>query len=169
VQRPRARRCLGFVPQELALYEELTGAENAVFFARMAGLRGQTLAVGVHRALDAAGLLALRDARVNRYSGGMRRRLSVACALAHGPRLLLLDEPFSGIDEDSRERLMRLLLEQKRRGVSLVLSTHRLDEVAALCDRLALLSRGSIVSERALALDEPPELAAPSSPERHES
>ncbi|HEY6880307.1 MAG TPA: ATP-binding cassette domain-containing protein, partial [Polyangiales bacterium] len=96
-----------------------------------------------------------RDARARTYSGGMRRRLSLACALVHEPQVLLLDEPFEGVDEDSRAHLCDVLTESKRRGVALLLSTHRLDEVAVLCEQFTLLRDGAVVATRPVA---PPEL-----------
>jgi ABC-2 type transport system ATP-binding protein len=145
VHKRAARSQLGYVPQELALYEELTARENAAFFGRLCGLRGAQLEDGVHSALEASDLWQVRDEQVRTYSGGMRRRLSVACALVHAPRVLLLDEPFAGIDEHSSEKLLSVLIARKRSGVALVLSTHRLDEVAALCDRFVLITRGALM------------------------
>nr|ANY58046.1 ABC transporter ATP-binding protein [uncultured bacterium] len=149
VRLREARRLLGYVPQDLALYEELTARENAAFFGRLCGLRGPALEDGVQSALEASELWHLRDERVSTFSGGMRRRLSVACALVHAPRVLLLDEPFAGIDEQSCEKLLDVLAARKQSGVALVLSTHRLDEVAALCDRFVVISRGGVIGEPA--------------------
>ena len=160
VAQPAGRRRLGFVPQELALYEELTGAENVALFGRLSGLSRRALADGVRAALEAADLWQERERRAGTYSGGMRRRLSVACALVHSPAVLLLDEPFVGIDEESRARLFEVLQAKKRAGLGLVLSTHRLDEVAALCDRFLLLTDGRIVGERIGLLGDGPEQRA---------
>jgi ABC-2 type transport system ATP-binding protein len=148
-----ARRALGFVPQDLCVYEELTGAENIALFGRLSGMRGRALAQGVRRALQAADLERVGDVRASAYSGGMCRRLSLACALVHGPSLLLLDEPFAGIDDASRAKLFALLAAEKQRGLALVLSTHRLDEVAVLCERLLELHAGRVVAERASPAD----------------
>jgi len=153
-----ARRGLAFVPQDAAVYDGLTGAENIALFGRLAGLRGKALSDGIASALEAAELSSLRDVRARAYSGGMRRRLSLACALVHSPSVLLLDEPFEGVDDHSRDHLMQVLVASKRRGVALVLSTHRLNEVSALCERFCLLREGHIVMQRAIAeplLEEP--------------
>ena len=154
VHKRAARKQLGYVPQELALYEELTARENAAFFGRLCGLRGAQLEDGVQSALEASDLWQARGEQVRTYSGGMRRRLSVACALVHAPRLLLLDEPFAGIDEHSSDKLLSVLIARKRAGVALVLSTHRLDEVAALCDRFVLITRGALTQPAHVAPSE---------------
>jgi ABC-2 type transport system ATP-binding protein len=142
-----ARRLLGFVPQEPALYDELTGEENVRFFGRLAGLRGDALTDNTRVALEAADLSESRQRRARSYSGGMKRRLSVACALVHEPVVLMLDEPFVGIDASSRAKLCELLLARKQKGLALVLSTHRLDEVSALCERSVVLEGGRVVRE----------------------
>ncbi|MDB4987816.1 MAG: ABC-type multidrug transport system, ATPase component [Myxococcaceae bacterium] len=148
VRERSARRSIAFVPQHPAVYDELTGGENVALFGKLHGLRGPALEHGVREALTAAELWPLRELRASAYSGGMRRRLSLACALVHAPALLLLDEPFEGVDDDSRAHLLEVLAASKRGGVALVLSTHRLDEVSALCERFTLLRDGRVVAER---------------------
>jgi ABC-2 type transport system ATP-binding protein len=148
--RARARRGVGFVPQTAAVYDELTGFENAALFARLHGLHGAHLRARVEASLRETELWHCRDARARTYSGGMRRRLSLACSLVHEPDVLLLDEPFEGVDEDSRAHLLDVLAESKRRGVALLLSTHRLEEVAALCEQFTLLREGAVVATRTL-------------------
>jgi ABC-2 type transport system ATP-binding protein len=146
---PHARRALAFVPQQPAVYDGLTGSENVALFGRLHGLHGAALTDGVQQALHAAELWSIRDQRASAYSGGMRRRLSLACALVHSPSLLLLDEPFEGVDDESRAHLLEVLAASKQRGVALVLSTHRLDEATALCERYVSLAEGRVVAERA--------------------
>ncbi|MET0286226.1 MAG: ABC transporter ATP-binding protein [Polyangiales bacterium] len=148
--KKRARRGVGFVPQTAAVYDDLTGAENIALFARLHGLRGAVLQERVEASLRETELAHVRDARARTYSGGMRRRLSLACSLVHEPAVLLLDEPFEGVDEDSRAHLLDVLSESKRRGVALLLSTHRLEEVAALCEQFTLLRDGAVVATRAV-------------------
>jgi ABC-2 type transport system ATP-binding protein len=150
VHERSARRVLGFVPQEPALYDELTGEENVAFFARLAGLRGSALHASTRTALEAADLSDSRQRRAGSYSGGMKRRLSVACALVHAPELLLLDEPFVGIDASSRVKLCELLHERKQAGLALVLSTHRLDELGSLCERALFLEAGRVLRDTEL-------------------
>jgi len=148
--RRSARGALAFVPQNACVYDELTGEENVALFAKLHGMRGAAVSTGVREALRATELWDLRTLRASAYSGGMRRRLSLACALVHSPSLLLLDEPFEGVDEESRAHLLEVLAASKQRGVALVLSTHRLDEVTALCERFLLMRAGSVVAERAI-------------------
>ena len=144
------RRAVAFVPQDAAVYDGLTGHEYITLFGRLHGLRGAQLASATSQALDAAALSGVATQRAGTYSGGMRRRLSLACALVHAPALLLLDEPFEGVDEASRRHLMQVLVASKARGVALVLGTHRLDEVGALCERACVLREGKVLTEHAL-------------------
>ena len=144
------RRAVAFVPQDAAVYDGLTGRENITLFGRLHGLRGADLARATSEALDAAELAPVAAQRAGTYSGGMRRRLSLACALVHAPSLLLLDEPFEGVDDASRRHLMDVLAASKARGVALVLGTHRLDEVGALCERACALREGRVLTEHAL-------------------
>ena len=150
VNERSARGRLGFVPQEPALYDELTGEENVAFFGRLSGLRGSALHGATRTALEAADLSDSRQRRAGSYSGGMKRRLSVACALVHEPGLLLLDEPFVGIDASSRAKLCELLQERKHAGMALVLSTHRLDELSGLCERSLFLDAGRVLRDSEL-------------------
>jgi ABC-2 type transport system ATP-binding protein len=150
-QVKRARRAIGFVPQHPAVYDGLSGSENVALFGKLNGLSGGALHDGVRGALLAAELWTLRDQRASTYSGGMRRRLSLACALVHAPALLLLDEPFEGVDDTCRAHLLEVLTASKRQGVALVLSTHRVEEVTALCERYVMLVDGRVVAERAVA------------------
>jgi ABC-2 type transport system ATP-binding protein len=150
-QVKRTRRAIGFVPQYPAVYDGLSGSENVALFAKLNGLSGEALQQGVRTALLAAELWKLRDQRASTYSGGMRRRLSLACALVHSPALLLLDEPFEGVDDASRAHLLEVLTASKQQGVALVLSTHRIEEVTALCERYLMLVDGRVVAERAVA------------------
>jgi ABC-2 type transport system ATP-binding protein len=149
-RRTGGRRALAFVPQEPAVYDGLSAAENVAFFGSLHGLRGAALAASVQRALEAAGLASLARERAGSLSGGMRRRLSLSCALVHAPSLLLLDEPFEGVDDASRDHLLEVLCTAKQQGIAIVLSTHRLHEVGALCERFVLLREGRVVAERAV-------------------
>ncbi|MEY4512239.1 MAG: hypothetical protein RLZZ450_4361 [Pseudomonadota bacterium] len=153
-QVKQTRRAIGFVPQHPAVYDGLSGSENVTLFGKLNGLSGDELHDGVRSALLAAELWKLRDQRASTYSGGMRRRLSLACALVHSPLLLLLDEPFEGVDDASRAHLLEVLTTSKQQGVALVLSTHRIDEVTALCERYVMLVEGRVVAERAVASSE---------------
>jgi len=145
---PQARRHVGVAPQALALYEELTGAENLVFFGKLAGLCGTALRERVAWSLDFVELADRRSDRVKTYSGGMKRRLNLAVALIHDPPLLLLDEPTVGVDPQSRHAMFEKITELQSRGKTVVYTTHYMEEAERLCDRVGIIDRG-----RFLALD----------------
>jgi len=144
------RRRIGVVPQELALYEDLTARENLAFFGRAYGLEGRELAARVERALEVAGLDERADERLTAYSGGMQRRLNLVASLLHEPELVFLDEPTVGIDPQSKNRVFALVEDLRARGVTLVYTTHLLGEVERLCDRIVVLDAGRKVAEGSL-------------------
>ncbi|MCY2937457.1 MAG: ABC transporter ATP-binding protein [Planctomycetota bacterium] len=137
---------LGYVPQDLAYYEELSARENLLFFGRMYGLHGRELRERVADALDFVHLGNQADRKPNSFSGGMQRRLNIACALLHDPLLLLLDEPTVGLDVASREAIYDLLSHLRRKGRAIVLTTHLLEEAATLCDQVAILNQGKLLA-----------------------
>lgn len=147
----RAR--IGLAPQSLALYENLSGRENIEFFARMFGLRGTRLAQRVDVALDFVQLADRQHDRAGTYSGGMQRRLNLAAAIVHEPELILLDEPTAGVDPQSRNALFDNVLALKAAGRTIVYTTHYMEEVERLCDRVAIIDHG-----RVLAVDTVPAL-----------
>ena len=140
------RQKLGVVTQEVALYDELTGRENLSFFASLYGLKGSDRKEAVHRALELAGLTPRADDRVNEYSGGMKRRLNFAAGDLHQPELLLLDEPTVGVDPQSRNHIFDTLLALRESGRSLLYTTHYMEEAQRLCDRVAIISEGTILA-----------------------
>jgi ABC-2 type transport system ATP-binding protein len=137
---------LGIVPQELAVYPLLTARENLDAFGRLQGLSGSDLKRQVKWALDATGLADRADEPVKGFSGGMRRRLNIACGVLHRPRVVLLDEPTVGVDPQSRERIYDMLGELARSGVSLLLTTHHLDEAEARCSRTVIIDHGRVIA-----------------------
>lgn len=137
---------IGLVPQEPALYDELSANANLSFFGRLYGLSGGTLKSRIERALDRAGLADRAQDRVSTYSGGMKQRLNLACALLHGPAVLLLDEPTASLDPASRDTLFAALYDLREAGHAILLTTHHLDEAEHGCDRLAVLERGRLVA-----------------------
>jgi ABC-2 type transport system ATP-binding protein len=145
--RPHTRRQFGLVPQETALYPFLTARENLEVFGRLHGLRGSTLRERVDWALDWTGLAERADERTAGFSGGMKRRLNLACAVLHRPELVLLDEPTTGVDPQSRERIFAMLAELQRSGTSLLHTTHQLGEAEDVCERVVIIDRGRIVAE----------------------
>ena len=144
---------IGIVPQELALYEELTARENLLFFGRLYGLTGNKLRRRADDVLGAVGLEDRADQRVDSFSGGMKRRLNLGLALVHQPFLLLLDEPTTGVDPQSRNRIFEEIRRVNKNGVTVVYTSHYMEEVQALCTRVGILDHGRLV-----ACDRLPEL-----------
>jgi ABC-2 type transport system ATP-binding protein len=148
---PEARRGLGLVPQEIALYGELTVAENLELLGRLAGLpRGETGPAVVH-ALGWIGLADRAESVVATLSGGQQRRVNLAAATLHRPAVLLLDEPTVGVDPAAREQIHGQLRDLRARGIAILLATHDLDQAAELCDRIGILVDGRIRAEGTLA------------------
>jgi len=144
------RRKIGYVPQDLAIYEELSAFNNLMFFGRIQGIHGRKLRERVADALDFVHLTHQADRCPSTFSGGMKRRLNLACALIHQPCLMLLDEPTVGLDIASRDAIFDVLRRLRRHGVAVVLATHHLDEAQALCDRVAILREGRLAMEGTL-------------------
>lgn len=144
--RPSVRARIGAAPQALALYPELSGEENLRFFGRLYGLAGSRLRDRVAWSLEFAGLNDRRRDRVAVYSGGMQRRLNLACAVVHDPAVLLLDEPTAGVDPQSRNRIFESIQALKRDGRTVVYTTHYMEEAQRLCDRVAVMDAGRILA-----------------------
>lgn len=140
------RRRVGLAPQQISLYPQLSGQENLEFFGRLHGLESPLLQQHADRVLELVGLAPRRDDLVHTYSGGMQRRLNLACALIHEPRLLLLDEPTAGVDPQSREHLFQAVAQIAAAGTTVVYTTHYIEEAERLCDRIAILDEGRIVA-----------------------
>ncbi len=143
---PQARRALGVAPQKLALYEDLSGEENVRFFGQIQGLTGARLAERTAAVLASTGLTDRRKDRAKGYSGGMQRRLNLACALVHDPRILFLDEPTAGVDPQSRNHLFESVRAMKRAGKTIVYTTHYMEEAERLCDRVAIVDHGKLLA-----------------------
>lgn len=143
---PDTRRLIGIAPQDLAIYEELTAEENLAFFGRIQGLRGTKLAKRVDWGLELAGLVARRKDRAETFSGGMKRRLNLACAAVHEPRLLLCDEPTVGVDPQSRNHIFESIEALRAEGCTLLYTTHYMEEAERLCDRVAIMDHGTILA-----------------------
>ena len=136
----------GWVPQEIALYPLLSPWQNLWTFGRYQGLEGGDLDRAIERSLDWSGLTDRAKDKTSSLSGGMRRRLNIACGTIHSPRLLLLDEPTVGVDPQSRERIYTMIGELKAGGVSLLYTTHYMEEAERLCDRIAIIDHGRIIA-----------------------
>jgi lipooligosaccharide transport system ATP-binding protein len=144
---PAIRQRLGVVPQEDNLDLELTVFENLLVYGRYFGIPSRDVRARALELLEFVQLAERRDARVEHLSGGMKRRLTIARALINDPHLMLLDEPTTGLDPQARHALWDRLYRLKRRGVTLVLTTHYMDEAEQLCDRLVIMDQGEIVAE----------------------
>src|ERR1700692_4131178 len=141
-----SRSAVGYVPQEIALYPTLSSRENLSAFGRYQGLNCEELKSAIPEVLAWAGLSERAGERSDRLSGGMRRRLNIAAGTIHRPRLLLLDDPTVGVDPQSRERIYAMIGELKADGVSLLYTTHYMEEAERLCDRIAIIDGGKIIA-----------------------
>jgi ABC-2 type transport system ATP-binding protein len=139
---PKALSFIGCAPQPISLYPSLTARENLRFFGVMAGLSKEPIAQRSEWALEKTGLAEYSETAVASFSGGMQRRLNLAVALLHSPKLLLLDEPSAGVDPQSRNHMYETLAELNAEGVTLLLCTHMMEEAQRLCSGLTLLDRG---------------------------
>ena len=137
---------LGIVPQEVAMYPLLTARENLEVFGALHGLHGQDLRTQVDWGLDSVGLADRGSDPVGQFSGGMRRRLNIACGVLHRPRVVLLDEPTVGVDPQSRDRIYDMLAALAAAGASLLLTTHHLEEAEARCSRIVIIDHGKVVA-----------------------
>jgi ABC-2 type transport system ATP-binding protein len=154
-EKRAVRAAIGRVPQEIAVYPTLSARENAVFFARLAGLRAAAARRAAAEALEQVGLEQRADDAASTYSGGMQRRLNLACGLLGTPQVVLLDEPTVGVDPQSLERIVTALRAHAARGAALLYSTHHIKDAEQLCDRVVLIDHG-----RVIALGTPREIVA---------
>ncbi len=150
------RRKLGVVPQDLAIYPDLTARQNLRFFGKLYGLRGAALDSRVADALARTGLTNRADDRAEHYSGGMKRRLNFGCALLHQPAVLILDEPTVGVDPQSRAHLLAGVKAVAAQGTAVVYASHYMEEVEEVCDRVAVVDAGRVLASGTI-----PDLLAP--------
>ncbi len=141
---------LGVVPQEPALYENLSARENLHFWGGLYGLSGAPLKAAVDRVLDLVGLTDRAKDPVKQYSGGMKRRINLALGLVHAPRAVLMDEPTVGIDPQARLNILESVKQVAAAGTTVIYTTHYLEEVEQLCDRIAIMDHGKILAEGTL-------------------
>jgi ABC-2 type transport system ATP-binding protein len=137
---------LGFVPQEIALYEDLTARENLTFWGKMYNLRGQLLASRVEEVLETIGLTDRAHDRVGKYSGGMKRRVNIGVALLHRPQVIYMDEPTVGIDPQSRRNILDSVITLKNQGLTVLYTTHYMEEAQELSDHIAILDHGQLMA-----------------------
>ena len=146
----KAKASLGIVPQELAIYEDLSARDNLAYWGAAYGLKGDRLKQRVDHVLNRIGLMDRAGDLPKQYSGGMKRRLNFGCGLVHEPAILLLDEPTVGVDPQSRERLFDLVREEKAKGTCVLYTTHYMEEAEKLCDELAIIDHGKIIASGTL-------------------
>ena len=135
---------IGFVPQELAIYDELTAEENVRFFCALYG--GSNLNAKVDKALDFVGLNEVRKKKAGIFSGGMKRRLNLACGIAHEPDLIIMDEPTVGIDPQSRNHILENVKKLHQKGATILYTTHYMPEAEEICDRLVVVDHGQVIA-----------------------
>ena len=140
------RQQIGLVPQDVALYGELTARENLRFFGRLYGMKNASLDERVREVLDAIALADRADDRVQTFSGGMKRRLNLGVSIMHEPRLLFLDEPTTGVDPQSRNRIFEEVRRLNALGMTIIYTSHYMEEVQALCTRVGILDHGELVA-----------------------
>lgn len=143
--QPEVRSTIGVAPQSLSLYDDLTAKENLSFFGSLYGLAGKSLHGRVNWALDFAALADRKNDRVSTYSGGMKRRLNIAAALIHEPEILLLDEPTVGVDPQSRNHIFENIETLQKSGLTIIYTTHYMEEAQRLCDRVAIIDHGKLL------------------------
>ena len=144
---PSIKKNLGIVPQELALFEELTAYENIHFFVSLYGISGKEVKKKTLEALAFVGLEEHMKDKVSGFSGGMKRRLNIACAIAHKPQLVIMDEPTVGIDPQSRKHILGAIKELNDKGTTIIYTTHYMEEAEKLCNRLAIIDKGACIAE----------------------
>ena len=147
LNHPKAiQKKLGYVPQEIALYPMLSGRENMYFWGRTYGLRGAELKNRVEEVSKVIGIQERLKDRVKTYSGGMKRRLNIGVALLHNPELIIMDEPTVGIDPQSRNHILDTVLELNRQGMTVIYTSHYMEEVEYLCNRICIMDQGEIIA-----------------------
>ncbi len=149
------RRKIGLVPQDIALYASLTARENLRYFARILKVEKALIKARIDESLELVGLADCADQPISTYSGGMKRRANLAVAILHHPAILFLDEPTVGIDTQSRSLILENLVELNRRGMTLIYTTHYMEEAQQICDEVAIIDGG-----RVIACGEPRQLIA---------
>lgn len=141
------KKNLGVVPQDLAIYEDLSAEQNVQFFASLYGLKGKELKEKSDKALEFVGLLDKKKDKASTFSGGMKRRLNIACAIAHEPELLIMDEPTVGIDPQSRNHILTSIKQLSKHGMTILYTTHYMEEVEEISTRILIMDSGNIIAE----------------------
>ena len=141
------KQVIGVVPQDIAVYDDLSAYDNVNFFCSLYGYKGKELKARVQEALEFVGLWERRKELPSKYSGGMKRRLNIACSIAHSPKLLIMDEPTVGIDPQSRNHIMESIKALNSRGTTVIYVSHYMEEIEALCNRIIIMDHGKIIED----------------------
>ena len=141
------KRNLGLVHKNIALYREFTAYENIKFFGELYGLKGKELNEAIDKALEFTELVDVKKKKADEFSGGMLRRLNIACAIVHSPKILIMDEPTVGIDPQSRNNIMQAVKKLNKKGVTIIYTTHYMEEAESLCTKIAIIDKGKIIVE----------------------
>lgn len=141
-----AKKSLGVVPQDIALYPDLSARENLVFWGKMYGLRGAALKSAVDNVLEIVGLTERQKDHVGKFSGGMKRRVNIGAALLHKPSVIIMDEPTVGIDPQSRRHILDNVQDLNRQGMTVLYTTHYMEEAAELSDHIAIMDKGRVIA-----------------------
>lgn len=144
--REAMKKLIGVVPQDIALHPLLTAYESVCFFASLYGLKGKALQEAAAKTLEFVGLSDKKNLRVNRMSGGMKRRLNIACGIAHSPRLIVMDEPTVGVDAMSRDLILHSIQMLRQEGATVIYTSHYMQEVEEICDRIAIIDKGRLIA-----------------------
>ncbi|MDE5417343.1 ABC transporter ATP-binding protein [Labilibaculum sp. DW002] len=144
------KKIIGVVPQEIALYEDLTAIENLKFWGTLYGIKGKQLQSKTDELLEFLGLADRKNHKIKTYSGGMKRRINIAAALLHDPKIVFMDEPTVGIDPQSRNLIFEVIEELHSRGLTMIYTTHYMEEAERLCDRIGIIDEGRIITEGSL-------------------
>ena len=137
---------IGYIPQDLAIHGDLKAWENAELFISLYGIKGEKLKKAVDSSLEYVGLLDRRNDFAKTFSGGMKRRLNIACAIGHDPELLIFDEPTVGIDPQSRNFILEKIKESNEKGATVIYTSHYMEEIEAICTRIAIMDNGKVIA-----------------------
>ncbi|MCL2827932.1 MAG: ABC transporter ATP-binding protein [Oscillospiraceae bacterium] len=143
----KVRRNIGLVTQEITVFNDLSAVENLRYFGGLYGLRGAELNANVKEMLEFVGLTDRANKRPKTFSGGMQRRLNIACALVHKPKLVIMDEPTVGIDPQSRNHILESVKKIAEKGTTVIYTSHYMEEVQAICDRISIMDAGRVIAE----------------------
>jgi ABC-2 type transport system ATP-binding protein len=144
------KKLIGVVPQEIALYDDLSATENLKFWGTLYGIKGKNLQKKSDELLEFLGLADRKNHKIKTYSGGMKRRINIAAALLHDPKIVFMDEPTVGIDPQSRNLIFEVIEELHSRGLTMIYTTHYMEEAERLCDRIGIIDEGKIIAEGSL-------------------